>query len=62
MTQPFILDVGTDNQALLADPLYLGWHHERMRGEAYDAFIDAFVQAVKRAFPMCCCNGKILPS
>ncbi len=50
-TLPVILDVGTDNQELLNDPLYLGWHHERVRGPVYEAFIDAFVQAVKRTFP-----------
>ena len=50
-TLPVVLDVGTDNQALLADPLYIGWHHERVRGADYDAFIDRFVQAVKGQFP-----------
>jgi malate dehydrogenase (oxaloacetate-decarboxylating) len=50
-TLPIVLDVGTDNRALLADPLYLGWHHERIRGADYDAFIDAFVRAVQTRFP-----------
>jgi malate dehydrogenase (oxaloacetate-decarboxylating) len=50
-TLPVILDVGTNNKDLLADPLYLGWHHERVRGAEYDDFIDRFVQAVKRRFP-----------
>jgi malate dehydrogenase (oxaloacetate-decarboxylating) len=50
-TLPIILDVGTDNEELLRDPLYLGWHHPRVRGEEYDHFIDAFVTAVKRTFP-----------
>ena len=50
-TLPIILDTGTDNQQLLADPLYLGWRHERMRGQQYDDFVDAFVAAVKRVYP-----------
>ncbi len=51
MTLPIVLDVGTDNEAKLADPLYMGWHHQRIRGAAYDEFIDGFVLAFKRHFP-----------
>jgi malate dehydrogenase (oxaloacetate-decarboxylating) len=50
-TLPILLDVGTDNQDLQADPLYLGWRHERLRGQEYDDFVDAFVQGVKSRFP-----------
>jgi malate dehydrogenase (oxaloacetate-decarboxylating) len=50
-TLPILLDVGTDNQEALQDPLYLGWRHERVRGQAYDDFIEMFVQAVTRACP-----------
>ncbi len=50
-TLPVMLDVGTDNEALLSDPLYLGWRHHRLRDERYDEFIDGFVDAVRRRFP-----------
>ncbi len=45
------LDVGTNRQELLDDPMYMGNRHARVRGEQYDAFIDKFVQTVKRRFP-----------
>ena len=51
MTLPIALDTGTDNPQLLADPLYLGWRHPRVRGQDYDDFIDAFVAAVRRVCP-----------
>jgi len=50
-TLPISLDVGTDNEALLADDLYLGWPHPRLRGETYDALVEEFVAGVKRRFP-----------
>ncbi len=50
-TLPVLLDVGTDNQTLLADPLYIGWRHERVRGAAYDEFVAAFVDAVRTRWP-----------
>ncbi len=48
---PVILDVGTDNQRLLNDPLYIGYRHGRVRGQQYDDFIDAYVRAAKKLFP-----------
>ena len=50
-TLPVILDVGTDNPDRLADPLYVGWRTERVRGEAYDDFVEAFVSAVDERWP-----------
>ncbi len=46
-----MLDVGTDRQSLLDDPLYIGNRHPRVCAEEYDRFLDAFVDAVGRLFP-----------
>ncbi|MDX5377335.1 MAG: NAD-dependent malic enzyme [Halomonas sp.] len=50
-TLPITLDVGTNNQALLDDPMYMGWRHPRISQEEYDAFVDEFIAAVKRRWP-----------
>jgi len=48
---PVLLDVGTDNEALLHEPIYIGWQHHRIRGQEYDDFVEAFVSAVERRWP-----------
>jgi malate dehydrogenase (oxaloacetate-decarboxylating) len=48
---PVSLDVGTNNEDLLKDPLYLGWREPRLRGDAYWSLVDEFVLAVKEVFP-----------
>jgi malate dehydrogenase (oxaloacetate-decarboxylating) len=48
---PVLLDVGTDNEALLNDPIYIGWQHKRVRGQEYDDFVETFVRAVMRRWP-----------
>ena len=48
---PVVLDVGTDNHSLFANPLYMGWKHVRTRGVAYDHFIHQFMMNVKELFP-----------
>lgn len=50
-TLPMVLDVGTNNPDLLKDPMYMGWRHERISGEDYYAFVDLFIQAIKRRWP-----------
>jgi malate dehydrogenase (oxaloacetate-decarboxylating) len=50
-TLPVILDVGTDNKHHLADPLYIGWQHERVRGPEYDEIVNIFVGAVRERWP-----------
>jgi malate dehydrogenase (oxaloacetate-decarboxylating) len=48
---PVMLDVGTNREDLLEDPTYIGNRHARIRGERYDAFIEAYVRTVTKLFP-----------
>ncbi|MEM6819733.1 MAG: NAD-dependent malic enzyme [Pseudomonadota bacterium] len=50
-TLPLVIDVGTDNDELREDPMYLGIPRKRVRGEAYEALVDEFIQAVQKRFP-----------
>ncbi|XP_042544337.1 NADP-dependent malic enzyme, mitochondrial [Dipodomys spectabilis] len=51
---PVLLDVGTNNEELLRDPLYIGLKHRRVRGKEYDEFLDAFMHAVTDKFGISC--------
>ena len=51
---PLLLDSGTDNESLLADPLYLGLGHKRASTKDLDSFVDEFVDAVQELYPQCC--------
>ncbi len=50
-TMPVTLDVGTNNQQLLDDPMYMGWRHKRISGEEYELFVERFIQQVMRRWP-----------
>jgi len=50
-TLPIVVDLGTNNQERIDDPRYIGWRHERIRGQEYDDFIEQFVEAVMHRFP-----------
>ncbi len=50
-TLPIALDCGTNNEDLLKDPAYLGWRHPRIEDDEYYAFVERFIQAVKRRWP-----------
>ena len=50
-TLPVMLDVGTNNQKLLDDPMYMGSRHKRIAQEQYDEFVDLFIKAIKRRWP-----------
>lgn len=50
-TLPVVLDVGTNNDRLLSDELYIGLPKSRVRGEEYDAFVDRFLKACRKLYP-----------
>ena len=50
-TLPVMLDVGTNNEKLLNDPMYMGARHKRITQDEYDEFLDLFIKAIKRRWP-----------
>ncbi len=50
-TLPIVLDVGTNNQQLLDDPLYMGWRHPRITDDEYYQFVDDVIRAIKHRWP-----------
>ena len=50
-TLPITIDVGTNNQQLLNDPIYMGWRQPRINGDEYYAFVDKVIEAIKRRWP-----------
>lgn len=50
-TLPVMLDVGTNNEKLLNDPIYMGARHKRITQDEYDEFLDLFIKAIKRRWP-----------
>ena len=50
-TLPITLDVGTNNEALLNDPIYMGWRAKRIEGEAYYDFVDQVIEGILRRWP-----------
>ena len=53
---PISLDVGTDNEELLADDNYLGWRHQRLKGEDYVKFVQRFAKAFRTVYPNALCQ------
>ncbi len=61
-TLPITLDVGTNNQQLRNDPLYLGWNHPRISGDEYNQFIDDVIRAIqRRGESLFICSAKCMP-
>jgi malate dehydrogenase (oxaloacetate-decarboxylating) len=50
-TLPIMLDVGTDNEELLDNPMYIGWQHRRINDEQYQEFVDLFIKALQERWP-----------